>query len=172
MEKKTCEVKPPKKATEKEKMKKSKKKEKKNKKIEEEEEEDIDTIATRLFGDKIHYVSTHLETAKKLREMGYIPVVDGIIAGVTGGLLAQAPLTDQEVTALLAHTSTLFPDPDPAIAVLKVLSLLLPKTDIARCAEEMEKEGSSLKKMMQGILQSIKSEISRKSSGVPYGMYQ
>jgi len=104
--------------------------------------------------------------------MGHIPVVDGIITGVTGGLLAQAPLTNQEVTALLASTSTLFADPDPAIAVLKLLSTLLPTTDIAKCAENMEKEGSSLKKMMQGILQSVKSEISRKSGGVPSGMYQ
>ena len=40
--------------------------------------------ADEMFGKKIHYVSTSLEMAKKLRSLGHIPLVDGIIPGVTG----------------------------------------------------------------------------------------
>lgn len=69
-------------------------------------------LNNQMFKDKIHYVTTDIEVAKKLRKEGHIPVVDGIIPGVTGGLLAHAPLTEQEVTALLVPSSQIFPDPD------------------------------------------------------------
>jgi len=97
--------------------------------------------------------------------------VDGIISGVTGGILAQAPLTEQEVTALLAPTSTLFPDPASAVEILKVLDHLIPGIGIDKAAAEMEKEGAALKKMMEGLMQGLTSDL-RKSQGAPYGMYQ
>lgn len=56
--------------------------------------------------------------AKRLRDMGHIPVVDGIIPGVTGGILANAPLTDEEVTAILCPSSSIFPDPDAGTMLL------------------------------------------------------
>jgi len=140
---------------------------------EEKEEEDVDEVADKLFGNKVHYVSTNLETAKKLRALGHIPVVDGIIPGVTGGILAQAPLREQDVTALLAPTSTLFPDPTSAVEILKVLDSLLPDKGIAKAGLELEKEGAALKKMMEGLMQSLTTGDLRKSQGnTPYGMYQ
>jgi len=142
---------------------------------EEEEEESLDEIADKLFGNKIHYVTSNIEVAKKLRKMGHIPVVDGIIPGVTGGLLAQAPLTEQDVTALLAPTNSLIPDPSSSVEILKVLEQLIPSIGITKAAEEMEKEGAALKKMMDGLMQAITAGQSgdlRKSQGAPYGMYQ
>lgn len=54
--------------------------------------------------------------ARKLRGLGHIPVVDGILSGVVGALVAEAPLRNApDVTALLVPTSTLLPDPDSAI---------------------------------------------------------
>jgi hypothetical protein len=50
----------------------------------EEEEKGIEDIADEMFGKMLHYVTTSADLAKKLREMGHIPVVDGIIPGVTG----------------------------------------------------------------------------------------
>jgi len=112
-----------------------------------------------------------LETAKKLRSKGYIPVVDGIISGVTGGILARAPLTEQEVTALLAPTSTIFPDPVSSVEILKVLDYLIPGIGIDKAAAEMEKEGAALKKMMEGLMQGLTADL-RKSQNAPSGMYQ
>eukprot|EP01125_Pyxidicula_operculata_P003015 TRINITY_DN130_c0_g1_i1.p1 TRINITY_DN130_c0_g1~~TRINITY_DN130_c0_g1_i1.p1 ORF type:complete len:407 (-),score=139.10 TRINITY_DN130_c0_g1_i1:81-1301(-) len=138
---------------------------------EDEDEKGIEEIADELFGNKLHYVTTHLETAKKLRSLGYIPVVDGIIPGITGGLLSQAPLTETEVTALLVPTSTVFPDPDSSIVVLKAFEQILPDIKCEKCIKSLEKEGANLKKMMSGLMQGLASGL-QKSQSVPYGMYQ
>lgn len=83
---------------------------------EEEKEPGFERLADKLFGDKLHYVTTDINVAKKLRGLGHIPVLDGVIPGVVGALVAEAPLRRHpEVTALLAPTSMIFPDPDSAI---------------------------------------------------------
>jgi len=87
----------------------------------------VSKLADKLFADKIHYVTTNVELAKKLRGMGHIPIVDGIITGFAGGLLAEAPLKTRDVAAILAPGSTLFPDPDSAISVLKLLDFVFTK---------------------------------------------
>lgn len=104
-----------------------------------------------MFGKLLHYVTTDSELAKKLRALGHIPIVDGIVPGVTGGpslyrshhpggLLSKAILTDQEVTAILAPTSTIFPDPASAVPVLKLLhELLQPKVDLSKTYEDLER---------------------------------
>lgn len=81
--------------------------------------------------------------------MGHIPVVDGIITGVTGGILSQVPLTDEEVTALLCPSSSIFPDPEAAVRVLKLLAELIPDLDLKKGWESLEKEGEDLKKLMK-----------------------
>lgn len=53
-------------------------------KKEEEEEKGIEDFADAFFGGLLHYVTTDVELAKKLRGMGHIPIVDGILPGVTG----------------------------------------------------------------------------------------
>lgn len=138
----------------------------------------IAKLSDKLFADKIHYVTTNVELAKKLRGLGHIPVVDGLITGFTGGLLAEAPLKTRDVAAILAPGSTLFPDPDSAISVLKLLDSVLPGIGMGRVAEELEKDVASLKKMMKGLMQKVQSKIQtggplRRSGGnVPQGMYQ
>lgn len=45
---------------------------------EEEKEPGLERLADKLFGDKLHYVTTDTEVAKKLRTLGHIPVMDGV----------------------------------------------------------------------------------------------
>ncbi|KAL6064919.1 putative ABC transporter, partial [Balamuthia mandrillaris] len=104
----------------------------------EEEEESKEELAERLYGDKIHYITTDIQLARKLRSMGLVPVVDGTIPGVTGGLMASAPLTTQEVTAILAPTSTVLPNTASAVDVLKLLAQLLPDISLSS-TQELEK---------------------------------
>jgi predicted ATP-grasp superfamily ATP-dependent carboligase len=144
----------------------------KGKDDEEDEEDDIEEVAAELFGDKIHYLTTNIEMAKKLRAMGHIPVVDGIIPGVTGGILAQATLTDEDVTAILCPSSSIFPDPDAAVRVLKLLGDLIPTLDFKKGWEALEKEGEDLKKLMKSLLSGLDVSALKKSGSVPYGMYQ
>lgn len=59
---------------------------------------------------------------------------------MAGGLLSKAILTDQEVTAILAPTSTIFPDPASAVPVLKLLhELFQPKVDLSKTYEDLER---------------------------------
>lgn len=141
----------------------------KGKKKEDEEEKGIEDIADEMFGKLLHYVTTDSELAKKLRALGHIPIVDGIVPGVTGGLLSKAILTDQEVTAILAPTSTIFPDPASAVPVLKLLhELLQPKVDLSKTYEDLEREGSDLEKMIRGLLAQ---GLAEKKQNVPFGIY-
>jgi len=140
---------------------------------EEERQSRISKLADKLFGDKIHYVTTSQDLARDLRKLGHVPVVDGIIPGVAGGLLAEAPLKTKDVTAFLAPTSTLLPDPDSAILVLKLLNTLIPNIGLDKTATELEKDVASLKKMMKGIMQNLTSGVNLRRSGtLPPGMYQ
>ncbi len=52
--------------------------------LKEAEEESKEALALRLYGDKLHYATTDSALAAKLRDMGYIPIVDGVIVGVAG----------------------------------------------------------------------------------------
>jgi len=161
---------------------KRKKKKKNGKKTEEDGSgPGFEKIADKLFGDKVHYVTTDPVVAKKLRSLGYIPVVDGVIPGVVGALLAAAPLRKQpEVTALLAPTSTILPDPDSAIQVLRLLDTLHPDLFLGKASQELEKDVASLKKMLQGLMRNLSTDLRnnlplglRSSRGsIPTGMYQ
>jgi predicted ATP-grasp superfamily ATP-dependent carboligase len=63
-----------------------------------------------------------------------------MMTNLTGGLLSKAILTDQEVTAILAPTSTIFPDPGSAVPVLKLLhELFQPKIDLSKSFEDLER---------------------------------
>jgi len=141
----------------------------KREKTEEEEQKSIDQVADEMFGKKIHYVTTSLDMAKQLRKLGHIPLVDGIIPGVTGGLLAQAPLTEQEVTALLAPTSLILPVPEASIPILKLLQHFLPECqDLERACKDLEEEGSDLHKILSGLLAQ---GMAKKEGKVPFGIY-
>jgi hypothetical protein len=41
-------------------------------------------LAEEMFSSKVHYITTNIESARKMRKAGMIPVVDGIIPGTTG----------------------------------------------------------------------------------------
>jgi len=154
----------------------TKKKKKKHEDDEEDEEDKTaeqkkEELAEKLYGDKIHYLSTNQEMAAKLRGMGYIPVIDGIITNVSGmflrvisclaslivlnqgGLLARAPFASHDLTVLLAPTSTLLPSPSSAVSLLKLLGTLLP--DISICTSELEKLKEDIERVMKTVLKSL-----------------
>jgi len=140
----------------------------------------VEKIADKLFGNKVHYVTTNIDLAKKLRSLGHVPVCDGILPGLIGALVAEAPLrTTPDVVAFLVPTSTLLPDPDSAVQVLKILHILMPDLGLDKAEQELEKDVASLKKMLQGLLRNLTSDSNlrnlgalRGSRGVPHGMYQ
>jgi len=137
---------------------KQKKKKKKGKDDEDEEdatsdEQKKEELAEKLYGDKIHYLSTNHEMAVKLRGLGYIPVIDGIITNVSGGLLARAPFVNHDLTVLLAPTSAILPSPSSAVSLLKLLGTLLPAITI--CTSELEKLKEDIERVMKTVMKSL-----------------
>jgi len=138
----------------------------------EEEEKTLEDMAEEMFGKKVHYITTNIESAKKMRASGLIPVVEGILPGTSGGLISKAPIldTDQDVTVLLAPTSLLLPDPNAVLPILKALSELIPGVKLDSVYEEIEKEGTDLHKMISSLLEKTVAE-KRGAGKVPFGMY-
>jgi len=136
----------------------------------EEEDKTIEDMAEEMFGKKMHYITTNIEAAKKLRAAGLIPVVDGIIPGTSGGLISKAPLLDSDldVTVLLAPTSLLLPDPNSVLPILKILSEMVPGVELDSVYAEIEKEGTDLHKMISSLLEKT---VAEKKGKVPFGMY-
>jgi len=128
----------------------------------------------------MHYVTTKHEMARTLRSLGHIPVVDAILPGVVGALMAEAPLRSApDVTALLVPTSALLPDPDSALQVLRLLDTLHPGLLLDKAEQELEKDVASLKKMLAGLMRTLSSDLRNglgnlraSRGGVPHGMYQ
>jgi predicted ATP-grasp superfamily ATP-dependent carboligase len=148
------------------------KKNRKNNKKQHNEEEDktIEDMAEEMFGKKVHYITTNIESAKKMRASGLIPVVEGIIPGTSGGLISKASFldNDQDVTVLLAPTSLLLPDPNAVLPILKVLSEMVPGVELESVYAEIEKEGTDLHKMISSLLEKT---VADKKGKVPFGMY-
>lgn len=146
----------------------SPKKKRRNKPKDEEEEKTIEEMAEEMFADKVHYITTNIEAAKKMRKSGMIPVVDGIIPGTTGCFVAKAPMLEQDITVLLAPTSLLLPDPNSVLPILKCLSEMIPGVDLESVYADIEKEGTDLHKMISSLLEKT---VAEKKKTVPFGMY-
>lgn len=128
----------------------------------------IDKFATLKYGNKIHYVSTDIETAKKLHAQGHVPCVDAIIPGFTGQLLSQVSLSPVEMTVLIAPTATLYADFQSAIAPLKVIhSLIESPSDITPSIKCLYHDGALLAR----VLQETKHKKANLRSSGHVGMY-
>ncbi|ELR13463.1 uncharacterized protein ACA1_245660 [Acanthamoeba castellanii str. Neff] len=147
------------------KTKKESKKQKQKKKREEDEERSAEkrgddgddnkkeAIARKLYGDKVHFVTTDPALAQKLRGLDCVPVVDGVISGVTGAILAEAALVDQEVTGLVVPTSTIIPSAKSAIVLLQLLEKLVP--GIAISVSELEKLEDELEEVRKAVMKAL-----------------
>jgi len=148
---------------------KDKKKKKGRRKTGEEEEEDSkEKKAEKMYGDKLHFTTTDSEMGAKLKGMGFVPVIEGVISGVSGALLAKAPLSDQNVTALLVPTSTVIPSANAARTLLHLLETLIPGLTISVC--ELAKLESELEEVKKAIMKALPA-LSSGTATPPPGVY-
>lgn len=75
----------------------------------------------------IHYVTTCPSAAALLAgELGALPMLEGAIDGMVGGLVSLAPTLDTPLTALLVRASALLPDARAAATAVALLTRFVP----------------------------------------------
>ena len=110
---------------------------------------------------QLKYVTSSASLAEKFQEMGHTPFHNAMLAGITGGLIAETSVDagDFDIACLLVPTSSLYPDAMSSVVAIKVMSEIQkwksdPKEleDSAKQVEEKVQEilGSSLRKSGSG----------------------
>ena len=113
------------------------------------------------------YLTTHEETATKLKKLGHIPLRNAVVNGTTGRFLSNINLTDVEVTCLLAPTHSRLPDALSGVAIVQCLDELLThvKIDLGplkKKAESLEESVGQLRAML---------EAQQRPRAAPQGLY-
>lgn len=113
------------------------------------------------------YLTTHEETATKLKKLGHIPLRNAVVNGTTGRFLSNINLTDVEVTCLLAPTHSRLPDALSGVAIVQCLDELLTHVQIdlgplKKKAESLEESVGQLRAML---------EAQQRPRAAPQGLY-
>jgi len=99
--------------------------------------------------DLLKFITTSAALSSRLKELNHEAVDEGVIGGVTGLILAEAGLHNQQVSCLLAPTAKHFPDAYPTVSILKTLSKLLDiKIDLGPLEEKALKLQENIEKFM------------------------
>ena len=93
---------------------------------------------------EMQFLTTDEEISKKLTEIGHKPLTDAVIAGISGGLLAECSLIDVDhdinYCILLAPTCSLYPDVWSSVLIIQALnSLLTTTTDTSKLESSARK---------------------------------
>eukprot|EP00211_Chloroparvula_japonica_P016896 CAMPEP_0119131592 /NCGR_PEP_ID=MMETSP1310-20130426/10466_1 /TAXON_ID=464262 /ORGANISM="Genus nov. species nov., Strain RCC2339" /LENGTH=281 /DNA_ID=CAMNT_0007122175 /DNA_START=132 /DNA_END=973 /DNA_ORIENTATION=+ len=98
--------------------------------------------------DTVQYLSTSSQFAKVMKEQGHKPVTSGVIAGMTGLMLAEAPLHNQHVSCMLSSCLASHPDPRAAVSIIKAMKSFLEcevdTTDLESKANKIDEAVKSL----------------------------
>jgi predicted ATP-grasp superfamily ATP-dependent carboligase len=119
--------------------------------------EQFDPASQKTYDNKLAFVSTSQRFSEKMLELGHEPLMDSVIVGVTGLILAEASLTPTDVSCLIAPTSTKYPDASSTVAVVRTLSNYL--TEITIDIAPLEKKAAALQQSVQQLLQKEKTGV-------------
>src|SRR3990167_1918783 len=74
--------------------------------------------------EEMQYLTSNAELGKELQTLGHKPFSDAMIAGVTGGLLAETAVSEEkfDTTVILVPTSALYPDALSSVIAIRLLS--------------------------------------------------
>jgi len=113
--------------------------------------------------DRLRYISSNETFNEKMREKGYTAVKEGVIAGVTGVILAEGPIRDVDVGCLLAPTSAQFPDARSSVNIINALKSFL--VDVEIDTTPLEEKAAQLERSVKGVI----AQANRPSSSQMYG---
>jgi predicted ATP-grasp superfamily ATP-dependent carboligase len=115
----------------------------------------------KLNREQLKYITCNQKLAEKFQEMGHVPFHNAMLAGITGGLIAETSVSDGDfdIAALLVPTSSLYPDAMSSVIAIKTMAKIEAWKSDPKQLEESAKEveakvqdllGSSLRKSGSG----------------------
>lgn len=127
--------------------------------------EGLPTEGPKSKDEKVHFFSTVERINEQLTSSGHKPLIEGVLSGIAGLLLAESALMNPscDVTCILSPTSSLYPDPQSAVEVVQVTDLLYPEIKI---------DSSPLRAKAMMIEKSVQKFVSSQTPEPHHSMYQ
>lgn len=124
--------------------------------------------------DRLRFVTTDEAFSKHMKEKNHLAIVNGIIGGVTGQLLADAPLADpplRGVSAVMAKVDARLPSAESAVHVVRALNDYL--EDATVDLTDLENSAFELEHALQDAMKKAKASMGGAASGEkpPSSMY-
>jgi len=118
--------------------------------------------------EMLWFISTDLGLSKKAAEMGYRPLKDAIITGVSGGIISEACTSTLPVIALISDSSSLS-DVENATSIVQIIDNLLGRAVID--TKKLEAEIKRIKEQIDKAVEYIQSATRDKHKEAAQSMY-
>jgi len=118
--------------------------------------------------EMLWYISTDPVLSKKTSDMGYGPLKDAIITGVSGGIISEACTSTLPVIALISD-STSISDVENAVSIVQIIDNLLGRDKID--TQKLEAEIKRIKEEIDKAVEFIKSATRDKHKDTAASMY-
>jgi len=122
------------------------------------DEKDVFTVEERKkieerIGSSILYVTNNEDLDKKLYSHGCVPFGNGLVDGITGGLLCEMVESASTVTVFMVSADMRYPDASSAVTVLQCIHHLYPdiKIDLKPLADKAKFLQNAINKMNRSI---------------------
>jgi len=122
----------------------------------------VEEFEPKNISQKLHFVSTNEQFTEQMKKMSHEPIVDSVIGGISGLILAEGGFHEVDVACLIVPTTVKYPDAYSALSVVKTISAYL-GTEIDTTS--LEQKANSLHKGVEKLLQE---EQSTKHTGHMY----
>jgi uncharacterized protein len=109
-------------------------------------------VEAREPGMPVHYITTDISMAQRLDKLGLKHVDEGVVSGVTGGLLAEGSMCTHQMTCLLSPAMANFPDARAAIEVIRIIDEIMDEIRID--LGPLEKKALEMERMIKDSLES------------------
>jgi len=117
------------------------------------------------ISSSILYVTNSTEFDQKMYARGYIPFGNGVVDGITGGLLCEMVESPVPVTIFLVSADMRYPDAVSAVTVVQAVDALFPhlKIDLKPLSDKA--------KFLQNTIAKIQRTMAEKNTPAPNSMY-
>jgi predicted ATP-grasp superfamily ATP-dependent carboligase len=110
--------------------------------------------AEKIERKELQFVTTSESLANKLVELNHTPLQEAIVAGITGGLLAECTLIENEeseldICVILAPTCSLYPDVMSSVIIIQLLNELF---SFQTCTKSLEDSAKKLEQKANELI--------------------
>lgn len=105
--------------------------------------------------NEMNFLTTSADFSKKLLDMGHKPLHDAVVSGITGGIISQAAMCGSdpfELTAILAPTSSFYPDAWSSVMIIRCIDQL--ETEWESNTAKLETSASELESKVKDLMRS------------------